>query len=182
MPLTRAPPLRPDSTQPKKVSELFVALYPELRQLAAAHLRGRSPTLQPTVLVHEAWLRMHGADPQRYHDRTHFLATAATVIRHLLVDHDRRRRRQKRGGGRRGTTLIEGELAAGVDGGFDLLDLESALVDLAQLDPRKARVVELRVYAGATIEETAASLGVSHMTVSSDWRMAKAWLVARLRR
>lgn len=172
--------MRPESTQPSPVNDLFVALYPELRKLAAAHLRGRGATLQPTALVHEAWLQMHEADPKRFHDRTHFLAAAATVIRHLLVDRGRRRRRQKRGGGRRAATLIESEVAAGVDSGLDLLDLEDALVDLAQLDPRKARVVELRMFGGATIEETAACLGVSHMTVSSDWRMAKAWLVVRL--
>ena len=121
------------------------------------------------------------ADAQRFHDRTHFLATVATVIRQLLVDHGRRRRRHKRGGGHRGITLNESELAASVDDGLDLLDLEEALLDLARLDPRKARVVELRVFAGTSIEETAACLGVSHMTVSRDWQMAKAWLIVRLR-
>jgi RNA polymerase sigma factor (TIGR02999 family) len=175
--------LRSEPTQPgRPQDDLFVVLYPELRRLAAARLRGRCPSVQPTALVHEAWLRMQGADPQRFHDRTHFLATAATVIRQLLVEHVRARRRQKRGGGQRPKTLIESELAAAAEDRLDLLDLEAVLVDLAQLDPRKARVVELRVFAGATIDETAACLDVSHMTVSNDWRMAKAWIVARLRR
>lgn len=165
--------------RPSAVNDLFAVLYPELRRLAAAQLRGHHGTLQPTALVHDAWLRMHGADPQQFNDRTHFLSAAAKVIRNLLVDHDRRRRCQKRGGGAR-RTMLESDLVAGGNIGLDLIDLENALVDLARFDARKARVVELRVFAGATLDEVAASLGVSRMTASNDWQMAKAWLVTRL--
>jgi RNA polymerase sigma factor (TIGR02999 family) len=165
----------------RREEDLFATLYPELRRLAAAHLRGRSPTLQPTAVVHEAWLRMSRGEPQLYRDRTHFLAAAAVAIRHLLVDHDRRRRRRKRAGNARLSPLVEGDVAAAPGAAIDLLDLEAALAELGQLDARKVRVVELRVFGGATIDETAAILGVSHMTVSTDWQMARAWLIARLR-
>jgi RNA polymerase sigma factor (TIGR02999 family) len=171
---------RPAGASPPPADALFTALYAELRRLAAAQLRDRHGTLQPTALVHDAWLRMQGSDP-RFHDRAHFLAAAATVIRSLLVDHDRRRRRQKRGGAAR-RTLLDSELADEPRTGLDLMDLEEALIELARLDARKARVVELRVFAGATLEEAAATLGVSRMTASNDWRMAKAWLVSRLGR
>jgi RNA polymerase sigma factor (TIGR02999 family) len=156
----------------------FADAYGQLRRLAASLLRTPGHTLQPTALVHEAWLRLEaaGADSK---DRARFLGMAAMTMRHVLVDHERRRRRTKRGGNASRTTLIDGH-GAGLDRAFDLLEFEDALQALATLDERKARVAELRVFGGATIQETATALGVSHMTVSNDWQLARRWLVSRL--
>ena len=155
-------------------------VYGELRRMASALLRSPGHTLQPTALVHEAWLRLAAAQgEQPPSDRAHFLATAARVMRHVLVDHERRRRRSKRGGAAQRTVLIDAH-GAGLDHALGVLEIEDALRALAQLDERMAKVVELRVFGGATIPETAAALGVSHMTVSNDWQTARRWLASRL--
>ncbi|MGE3166680.1 MAG: ECF-type sigma factor [Planctomycetota bacterium] len=156
-------------------------VYDELKRLAFRSLRGQSRghTLQPTALVHEAYLRLASVEDPPWRDRTHFLATAATTMRHVLVDHARARATEKRGGSRRRITLDE-RLGSAAVPDVDLLALHEAMERLAELDPRKARVVELRFFAGLDLEETATVLGVSSMTVSNDWRFARAWIARAL--
>src|SRR5262245_28588102 len=157
-------------------------LYDELKRLAAVHFRRQpsSHTLQPTALAHEAFLRLGSDDAERWRGRVHFLATAARAMRQILVDHARRKASGKRGGpAARKVTLVDAT-AADLAPRADLLDLEEALARLAALDARQARVVELRLYAGLTVEEVAEALGVSRATVEVDWRFAKAWLQREL--
>jgi RNA polymerase sigma-70 factor, ECF subfamily len=170
----------------KALERLMPLVYGELRRLAARSMAGErnDHTLQPTALVHEAFLRLAGGRPPHWQDRLHFFAVAAQLMRRLLVDHARGRRRTKRGSGAR---LLPLEAALGVggpDGGSpaDLLALDEALTDLAAFDPRKARVVELRFFGGLTIEETAEFLGVSTATVILEARLARAWLFQRMTR
>lgn len=160
--------------------QLISYLYEDLRGLAfrAMGRRDRS-TLQPTALVHEAYLRILGSDGS-YRDRQHFLAVAAMAMRQLVADHARQRRRLKRGGDRRQVTLDEGAIGAGTDIRVDLIDLDEALDALASIDARQARIVELRFFAGMTVEEAAEVVGVSQRTVKLDWQMARAWLLRRL--
>ncbi|MFO0983370.1 MAG: ECF-type sigma factor [Planctomycetota bacterium] len=156
-------------------------VYDELRQLARRYLdrERQGHMLQPTDLVHEAWAKLNRAATQAQRDRVQFLATAARAMREILVDHARARLTAKRGGGAARITLVEG-LAPSAEPEVDLIALDDALQQLTELDPRKARMVELRFFAGLSIEETAEALGVSHMTVSNDWRMVRAWLAAQL--
>ncbi len=155
--------------------------YQELRQLAEACFRGQpvGHTLQPTALVHEAWIKLAEGSPGRWADRTHFLAVAATAMRQILVDHARGRAAQKRGGGCDRITLDE-SVVASPERDVDLLALDEALARLAEQDERKARVIELRFFAGLTIEETADALGVSPITVNRDWWLARAWIEREL--
>jgi RNA polymerase sigma-70 factor (ECF subfamily) len=164
---------------PNALERLLPVVYQELRRLAANYLRGERTghTLQPTALAHEAYLRLAGQ--KHYESRTHFMGVAARAMRGILVDHARRRKAQKRGGGQTplpldATMIVEG----GVPVAFD--DLDRALVDLARLSARQARVVELRYFGGLTIEETAEVLGVSAITVKRDWATARAWLFREL--
>lgn len=162
---------------PHATPALFELVYQELRRLAAAYLQQERPdhTLQPTALVHEAYMRLSELDRIEWRDRTHFYAAAAGAIRRVLVDHARSHRAAKRGGGWHRITLTG--LGSGIGGrDIDVLALDEALGRLAGLDPRKARVVELRYFAGMTIEETARSLGVGTTTVDDDWAFAKSWL------
>jgi len=154
-------------------------VYEDLRRLAEAYFRRQDPghTLQPTALVHEAWLRL--AQGPAIADREHFLAVAATAMRQILVDHARRRGAAKRGGDASRITLDDAVSPAPAPA-LDLLDLDAALTMLARLDPRKARVVELRFFAGLTLAEVAAVLHVSAVTIGTDWRMARAWLSREL--
>lgn len=161
--------------------ELFIAIYEELRRLAAAHFR-RQPaghTLQPTAIVHEAFLKLVDAPAIECEDREHFLALAARVLRQTLVDHARHRGALKRGGEARRVFLAEGLALAG-DRPLEVLDLEEALTELEVLDERKARVVELRFFSGLTNAEAARILGVAAKTAESDWYGARAWLRRRL--
>jgi len=156
-------------------------VYGELRRQAAQCLRRerRGHTLRPTALVHEAWLRLaegRGSFPSR----TAFFATAATVMRHILVDHARRRGAAKRAGSWCRVTLDEG-LVLEAPRDVDVLALEEALCALAAQDPPKARMVDLRFFGGLTLEETAEAMGVSMASVSREWRVARAWLYRRLR-
>lgn len=160
----------------------------ELRRLAG-RLMGREDvdhTLQPTALVGEAWLRLFGGRDVAIEDRRHFRALAARAMRQVLVDHARAQRRVKRSGawGRVRTADVDAVAAEGGGGddglGIDVLDLDAALEELAELSPRQARVVELRYFAGLDEEEIAASLEVSARTVRREWRFARAWLVKRL--
>lgn len=160
---------------------LLELIYGELRQLAGAQLvRERAGhTLQPTALVHEAWLRLIDQQRVAWQGRGHFLGIAAQAMRRILVDHARGKRRAKRGGAWRRVQLEEGALTEAGDG-LDLLALEDALERLAQLSERQARVVELRFFGGLSSEESAELLGVTRRTVERDWRFARAWLYEEL--
>lgn len=165
----------------KALDRLLPVVYQEMRRLAAGYLRNERPghTLQPTALAHEAYLRLVGRDDP-WQNRAHFLGVAARAMRDILVDHARRRKAQKRGGGQPATFLNEDILVAGGRPiAFD--DLDQALVDLARLSERQARVVELRYFGGLTIEETGQVLGISPVTVKRDWVTARAWLYRELR-
>ena len=166
------------------VGELLPRVYDELRGLAVGlfHGRDRTPTLPPTALVHEAYLRMAGSAELACDGRTHFVALAAKVMRQVLIDHHRERRAKKRGGAWERVTL-SGLPGAGADGGegqLDFLALHEALEELAALDARQARIVELRFFGGLPMQGVADALGVSIKTVELDWRHARAWLTARL--
>ena len=159
-------------------NELFPVVYEELRTLADRYLSAepRGQTLQPTALVHEAYLRLVGPADGGWESRAHFFGAAARAIRRILIDRARARHRVKRGGGERPLPLDE---AAGVavDGpDLDVLALDEALSRLAELAPQKAQVVELRFFGGLGVDETAAALGVSPSTVARDWAFAKIWL------
>lgn len=141
----------------------------------------RDHTLQPTALVHEAFLRLAAARPPEWRDRAHFYATTARLMRRILVDHARALGAQRRGGGAVKIALDE-RLEASAMAPIDLLALDTALDALERLDERKARVIELRFFAGLTAEETARELGVSVPTVILDTRLARAWLFDHLHR
>jgi RNA polymerase sigma factor (TIGR02999 family) len=162
------------------LDHLFPVVYRELRQQAASFLRGERPghTLQPTALAHEAYLRLAGRRDYPWQNRAHFMAVAARAMRNILVDHARRKRARKRGGGDLPVVLDTGVAVAAAAVEFD--DLDRALVDLARLSERQARVVELRYFGGMSIEETGEALGVSAMTVKRDWATARAWLYREL--
>jgi RNA polymerase sigma factor (TIGR02999 family) len=162
----------------KAAADLLPLVYDELRQLAAARMASESPdqTLQPTALVHEAYLRLIGsADEPRWENRGHFFAAAAEAMRRILVDAARRKRAQKHGGHRRRVELPDVPAEAdAVD--EPLLALDRALTQLAAEDPVAARVVELRHFAGLSIEDAAATLGLSRATAYRHWTYARAWL------
>lgn len=165
---------------------LIPLVYRDLRRLAARCMAGERSdhTLEPTALVHEAYLRLAGASQPSWRDRRHFFAVASRMMRRILVDHARSRQTGKRGGGAVRVPLTNAPVpVAGGDEGqlADLLALDEALRSLASLDTRKARVVELRYFGGLTVEETADVLEVSAPTVALDSRMARAWLFARIR-
>ena len=159
--------------------QLFPLLYSELRRQAGRFMRRerRYHTLQPSGLVHEAYLRLAGASGLDWHDRSHFFAIAARVMRQVLVDHARRRGAAKRDGCR----VTFGDADAAVDPP-EVLDLENALKELAALDPRQARVVELRFFGGLDVDETAQAMALSPRTVKREWQTARAWLQHRLQR
>jgi RNA polymerase sigma factor (TIGR02999 family) len=151
-------------------------IYEELRTLARQYMRHESPshTLQPTALVHEAMLRMAHRKALAARGKTHVYALCARAMRNILVDHARRKSSSKRGGRRIRVELDERLLPA--KGDQDLLDLNAMLERLAQLDPRQAELVELRVFGGMTVDEAAAALGVSKRTAEREWTAARAWL------
>jgi len=161
-------------------NQLFPLVYAELRRRASGYLRRERPahTLQPTALVHEAYIRLSGRN-EGWSDRVQFFAIASQIMRRILVDHARARRAAKRPGHRMQITLTE-ETAATDTPEVDLLALEDALEQLAAADSRQARLVELRFFGGMTNEEVASVLGVSEATVYREWRLAKAWLYQSL--
>lgn len=164
------------------LGELLPIVHDELRRIARRALRGEHHrALQTTELVNEAFLRLVGRQEADWQGRTHFLAVAARVMRHLLVDMARRRHAERHGGALRQVTLDAGIPAPGPGGTPEILDLDAALSRLAELDPRKARIVELRYFAGMTLEETAEALGLSTMTVSREWTKARTQLYRELR-
>jgi len=162
-------------------ADLLPLVYDELRKLAAARMAAESPgqTLQPTALVHEAYLRLVGGRP--FHDRQHFFRVAAEAMRRVLVDRARQKRRGKRGGGRRRGPLAEAEPAAEA-APDELLELDDALGRLAAVDPVKAELVTLRYFAGLSEADAAAALGLSRATASRYWAYARAWLIDALDR
>ncbi len=162
---------------------LYAEVYEQLRGLARSYFRPqpRGHTLQPTALVHEAFVRLFEAGSLPWKDRAHLLATAARAMRQVLVDHARRRGRSKRGGRWVRVTLDESIAPAGPPDP-DLLDLEAALGRLAALDPRQERIVEMRFFGGLTVEEVAAAMDLSKSTVEAEWRVARAWLARELER
>lgn len=163
--------------QDQALEKLVPLVYQELRSLAASHLRSERPehTLQPTALVNEVFLRLLDGREVSWQNRTHFFVLAARMMRHILVDHARARLAEKR-------DVVVVPLV--FEGPFDpspisdpaLLALDDALTSLKRMDPRQCRVVELRYFAGLTLEETAESLGISIATVKREWTMARAWL------
>lgn len=159
-------------------AELYDLLRIELRSIAEAHFQvvnDKAHTLQPTALVHEAWIRMIGASGG-IRDRTHFLATSSRAMRSILVDHARRKQCVKRGGDYRRVSL-DSSVAARKEKDIDLVVLDEALKRLAERDERRARVVELRFFGGLTVDETADVLSRSAATVRRDWRLARLWLL-----
>jgi RNA polymerase sigma-70 factor (ECF subfamily) len=153
----------------------------ELRRLARRYMarERRDHTLQATALVNEAFLRLTEARRVRWQDRAHFLGISARLMRRVLVDHARARGYRKRGGGAERVTLVEG-LVASPEPALDVVALDRALDALAAIDVRKSRVIELRYFAGLSVEETAEVLHVSPDTVKRDWRLAKLWLLREL--
>jgi RNA polymerase sigma factor (TIGR02999 family) len=171
-----------DRGDPRAARELFPLVYDELRQLAAAKL-AREPaghTLQPTALVHEAYLRLVEGDPaQQFNGRGHFFGAASEAMRRILVDVARRKKAGKRGGGRARLDLDELAPAA-ADRADDLLALDEALTALAAIDAQAAQLVQLRYFGGLSIKEAAAVLDVSPRTADSLWAYARAWLLDKL--
>jgi RNA polymerase sigma-70 factor (ECF subfamily) len=163
------------------LDELMAIVYPELRRIARKHLAGRVPaqTLESAALVNEAYLKLVRADAIHFESRLQFFALCAQVIRHILVDHARNRRYAKRGGGAVQIPFDEAQFGSPV-AGVEVLDLDRALTSLSKVDPRKARVVELRHFGGLSVEETAEVLRISPETAKRDWKMAKAWLLHEL--
>jgi RNA polymerase sigma factor (TIGR02999 family) len=158
-------------------------VYGELRRIAKRCLAGEraGQTLQATALVNEAYLRLVDVRQVNWQNRAHFLAMSARLMRRILVDVARSKRYQKRGGGAVKVTLDDA-LVAAVERAPDLVALDDALVALARVDQRKARVIELRFFGGLSVEETATVLKVSVDTVMRDWKLAKVWLLRELRR
>ncbi len=158
------------------LEELMPLVYRELRRLAHQYVNKEyaGQTLQTTELVHEAYLKLINQNRVHWQNRAHFFGIASQLMRRILVDQARRRNRAKRGGGARAVSL--GQARPPNQSIVDLLALDEALTRLAELDQRKARVVELRFFGGLEVEEAASFLKVSEITVLRDWRMAKAWL------
>jgi RNA polymerase sigma factor (TIGR02999 family) len=158
------------------LDELTPLVYGELRRLAARYMRRESPghTLQPSALVNEAFLRLVDQRDVRWQNRAHFFGVAAQLMRRVLIDWARRHASGKRGGG---TVRVSVSEAAGVTRqASDMIALDRALTGLAEMDPRKGRIVEMKFFGGLTTEEVAAVIGVTPRTVEREWRAAKAWL------
>ena len=180
--MSAEPPPTPPPTPPPQPTrqvpdDLMASVYDELRRLAGGYLGRQAPghTLQPTALVHEAWLKLARPGHSPWNSRTHFVAAAARTMRHVLVNHAAARGALKRGGA--GHRLELDDALALYEGRcLDLLDLDRALGRLAELDPRQAEIVELRFVGGLSLDETAGYLGVSGRTVEREWRTARAWL------
>ena len=166
-----------------KTDTLATLVYSELRALAGAFMRGRSDghTLQPTALVNEAYIRLAKSSPEALRSRAHFLAVAAKAMRHVLINHSYTKKAAKRGGG--GSRVSFDALSVGT-ADYDYLEIlaiHEALARLEEVDPRRATVVEAKVFGGLTNDEVAEVLGVSTTTVESDWRTGRAWLAKELR-
>jgi RNA polymerase sigma factor (TIGR02999 family) len=165
------------------LDRLMPLVYEELRRMANHYMRNerRGHTLQTSALVNEAYLRLVDHENIEWRNRAHFFGVAAQAMRRILVDHARTRNYQKRGGGAQQVSLDEAMTLAG-DRAAELIALDDALRELAKMDERKSRVVELRYFGGLSLEETAEALGVSIPTVTRDWNTAKAWLMREISR
>jgi RNA polymerase sigma-70 factor, ECF subfamily len=164
------------------LEKLMPLVYDELRRLANNYLR-REPaghTLQPTALVNEAYLKLVGQRKVNWQNRAHFFAISAKLMRRILVDHARQRQAVKRGGSDQQRLSITSAETIVKQPAIDLLALNEALDELAQMDPQQGRIVELRFFGGLSIEETAEVLSISHATVERDWKLARAWLRRQL--
>jgi RNA polymerase sigma factor (TIGR02999 family) len=159
-------------------ADLIPLVYKELRRISSRLMRGEGHhTLQTTALVHEAYLRLARPRPNTWKDRTHFFAVAATVMRRILVDHARARTAKKRG---RLTPMADPFEPIQIDEPERVLAIDMALSRLSELDARQARIVELRFFAGMSVEETAEALQVSATTIKREWKLARAWLLGEL--
>ena len=158
--------------------QLLPLVYDELRKVAGAKMAAEAAgqTLQPTALVHEAWLRLGGAHQPNWQNRAHFFAAAAEAMRRILIDRARRRRAQRHGGGQERVSLDEHELPANLDDDRVLLAVNEALEKFALVEPRKSELVKLRYFAGLSLEEAARTLDISAPTAKRWWAYAKAWL------
>ncbi|MFN0126190.1 MAG: sigma-70 family RNA polymerase sigma factor [Verrucomicrobiales bacterium] len=166
---------------PRAANELLSLVYEELRRLAASKMASEAPgqTLQPTALVHEAWLRLTKNGQRQWNDRTHFFAAAAEAMRRILVDSARRKRSQRRGGGQQRTEMPEIACAA-AENEDQVLAVNEALEKFASQDQQKAELVKLRYFVGMTIEEAAEVLGISVATAYRHWAFARAWLARQI--
>ena len=173
----------------RSMAELLPLVYAELKALAGSYLHkhrdgdGRSHTLQPTALVHEAYVKMVGAEKKGGGGgwgREHFMAVAATAMRQVLVDHARKKGTEKRGGDRNRVSISGLAGAAEATQEMQVLELHELLAELARLNARAARVAEMRLFGGMMPEQMASVLGVSRMTVDRDWELARAWLAGKM--
>jgi RNA polymerase sigma factor (TIGR02999 family) len=163
------------------LDQLMPLVYQELRRMASRYM-GQQPTshtLQTTALIHEAYLRLVGPEEKRWENRAHFFGVAAQAMRHILIDYARTQNRDKRGGGARAVPLDDVFMIC-TERSAELVALDDALTELAKLDARQSKVVELRFFGGLTEEEIAEVLKVSPRTVSSDWNLARSWLLREL--
>ncbi|HXU77380.1 MAG TPA: sigma-70 family RNA polymerase sigma factor [Methylomirabilota bacterium] len=167
---------------PKAADQLLPLVYEELRKLAAARMANEAPgqTLQPTALVHEAWLRLGGADGQSWDGRAHFFGAAAEAMRRILIENARRKKALRHGAGQPQLDIQQIEIA-GPAPDDQMLEVDEALNRLAALDKEKAELVKLRYFAGLTIEEAARALKISEATAKRWWVYARAWLYAEVR-
>ena len=164
------------------VDDLMPLVYDELHKVAQQYLRRQRTdhTLQPTALVNEAYLKLIDISDVEWQDRAHFFAFASQVMRHILVDYARGQAREKRGGGAQKLSLDEA-ISYSKETEVDLLALDEALSELAAIDEKQGKIVELRFFGGLTVEETGVVLRISPATVKREWRIAKAWLFKRMR-
>jgi RNA polymerase sigma factor (TIGR02999 family) len=167
----------------KALERLIPLVYEELRRIAGRYLSRESPshTLQSTALVHEAYFKLIGQRRVQWQNRAHFFGIAAQMMRRILVDHARHQHRDKRGGPAPKLSLDEAIAVAEPEADVDLLALDQALTALAEIDPRSARIIELRFFSALTIDETAEVLEISPGTVKRDWSAARAWLYREMR-
>jgi RNA polymerase sigma factor (TIGR02999 family) len=171
-----------ESGDAKRADELLPLVYEELRKLAAAKMANESSTqtLQPTALVHEAWLRLTGNENVKWNGRAHFFGAAAEAMRRILIDNARRKRALRHGGDQKRVDLQDIDVAE-VAKEDELLDMNDALEEFAVIDKQKAELVKLRYFIGLSVEESAAILGVSVPTANRWWVFARAWLFDKIR-
>lgn len=174
---------RAQQGDPKAAEELLPVVYDELRRLAAHKMASEAAghTLQPTALVHEAWLRLGGSDVPSFQNRAHFFGAAAEAMRRILIERARRRVAAKRGAGAALVDLDEIEIPSPVADDDQLLAVNEALEKFAVLDPRKAELVKLRYFVGMSFDEAATALGIAVPTAKQWWAYARAWLTVELR-
>jgi RNA polymerase sigma factor (TIGR02999 family) len=171
-----------DRGESQAAEQLLPLVYAELRRLAAHKMAAENPgqTLQPTALVHEAWLKLVGQENRRFHDRNHFFAAAAEAMRRILTDNARRKLAQRHGGGQQRVEL-DGWAAAAAPEDDQVLAVSEALEKFARLDPQRAELVKLRYFVGLTFVEAADVLGISEITAKRYWAFARAWLHEEIR-